>query len=611
MTLGLHFIESVSSFLTAVAQDVCAITVFFIAAYAWRYSTTQKKKVCRPLSAEVSIPPSAQVPHACKEIPSEKKFESMEAKAQKVASEIIRLLSQHEFTRALNLFRGAERDGRAQFFNESVFAALIESAIRVTKPDVAQSMLQCMKDYGFAPTVDFWRIQLKLLSSRKQFDTCLVAYNIFGDCLPPDKTIFSCLINAALEVGAAKQAAVMLDRFGQCGLQPKDYILYFRTYAALQDCNSAEAIFRMVGANANSLMLNLSLLTFVNAKDLDGAMKLLQEAHELDQSCASNPSFRDRKPVVDVVSYNTILKGFTQAGNLPRCFDCLTQMQKHGLHPDDVTCVTMLDVCMVNNDFAAADRVLELSGRLEWPMDAVTCSVFIKNLLRANQLTKAYALFEKMKSLGQKSNGSNPDILTYSMLIKAFVEKHDLEQALKLLEDMSAAGLKADDIILTHLLEGCRYVGNLPLAKQLFGDMVKSGVKPSAFTLMAMLKVHGRCGAHAEAFHFIANAHQYGVKPTVLHYTCLMSACLRSKNYDQALEAYEVMIKQGVTPDKQAIDLLKRVIQASGMGRVDVEMLNQSLAAAPPKGGEEPPTVRWQQLLQEAGGMQPARKMRR
>merc|ERR1740139_623632 len=99
----------------------------------------------------------------------------------------------------------------------------------------------------------------------------------------------------------------------------------------------------------------------------------------------------------------------------------------------------------------------------------------------------------------RKFEGAKPDIVTYSVLIKAYVDAHDLEKALLLVEDLTAAGHTPDDIILTHLLEGCRYTGNHALGKQLFTEMVSGGVKPSEFTLLAMLKLCGHVGAHQEA----------------------------------------------------------------------------------------------------------------
>jgi len=385
---------------------------------------------------------------------------------------------------------------------------------------------------------------------------CLVIYQIIGRSLPADKVIFSCLINGALENGAAERAAAMLERYCEADLEPKDHVLLFRTYVAMRDVNSAEKTFRALGEKMTSLMLNLLLLTCVNAKEPERALERLHEARVFQENRAKNSTdSQDDEPIVDVVSYNTVIKGFAQAGMLPRCFDCLHEMAAHKLEPDDVTFGTLLDMCIADNDMNAANQVVDLLVRGDRPVDTVMCTLFIKGLVRAQKLPKALELYEEMKR--RNNDGARPDIVTYSVLIKAFVDTHDLERALLMVEDMAAAGHRPDDIILTHLLEGCRYVGNHALGKRLFEDMMAAGVKPSDFTLITMVKLHGRCGAHDEAYELVAGwEKKHGLKPSVIHYTCLMSGCLRTKNYDQAWRAYKLMMEMNVMPDETTMATL-------------------------------------------------------
>merc|ERR1719220_1669846 len=214
-------------------------------------------------------------------------------------------------------------------------------------------------------------------------------------------------------------------------------------------------------------------------------------------------------------------------------------------------------------------------------MDTVMCTLFIKGLVRANCLPKALVLYEEMR----RREGAHPDIVTYSVLIKGLIDQHELEHALKLVEDMGTGGQSPDDIILTHLLEGCRHAGNHQLGKKLFEDMLNAGVKPSEFTLVTMLKLHGRCGAHKEAYDLVANwESRHGFKPSVIHYTCLMSGCLRTKNYEQAWVAYELMVTNGVQADETAIStLLPGMVAAQQWDHV-LTLVRQGLKVPNPLG---------------------------
>jgi len=395
-----------------------------------------------------------------------------------------------------------------------------------------------------------------------------------------------------------------------------------------------------LGEDMTSLMLNLLLLTCVNTKQPDRALKCLHDASALQESRASKapvpepsqetaPGFQENEPepIVDVVSYNTVIKGFAQAGLLPRCFDCLYEMRSKGLEPDDVTFGTLLDICIADNDMGAANQVVDLLVRGDRPVDTVMCTLFIKGLVRAQKLPKAMELYEEMKL--RAAAGASPDIVTYSVLIKAHVDAHDLEKALLMVEDLTAAGHQPDDIILTHLLEGCRYVGNHALGKRLFEDLLAAGVKPSEFTLITMVKLHGRCGAHDEAHRLVADwEKQHGSKPSVIHYTCLMSGCLRTKSYDQAWQAYKLMLEMHIQPDEttmatlfpgmvaaqhweRVLELSRYALRSSPRINIAAETLNNGLAQMRSASGLTMQADLLQSMMQEAGIRITARNVRR
>jgi len=459
--------------------------------------------------------------------------------------QMLKLLEGREFTRALKMYRSLEREGKDRNLTDTeLFSAFIQSATRVGKVDVVTRMLRTMRRNGVTPNLDFWQTILRMLSSRRLFGACLAVFEVFGSQLPTDKIVFSCLINAALENGCAQDALPMLERYAEADITAKDHVLFFRVYVALADLEAAEATFEKLGTETSTLMLNLLLLTCVNAHRPDKLLGILRKAHQLETGS---------ERIVDSVSYNTAIKGFTQAGQPRKCFDCLHEMREHGLEPDDVTFGTLLDVCIVDNDLGAASEVVDLLMGEGRKMDTVMCTLFIKGLIRANCLTKAMELYDRMKD----GDGSHPDVVTYSVLIKAFVDVHNLDRALELLKDMQGAGLKADDIILTHLLEGCRHTGNHELGKKLFKEMLIGGIQPSEFTLITMVKLHGRCGAHEEAYDLVATwEEKFGLKASVIHYTCLMSGCLRTRHYEQAWKAYELMCTNGVPADETAFSTL-------------------------------------------------------
>merc|ERR1719265_2440346 len=191
-------------------------------------------------------------------------------------------------------------------------------------------------------------------------------------------------------------------------------------------------------------MLNLLLLTCVNAKQMARAERCLQKAHALEKD--GNATF------VNVVSYNTVIKGYAQTGQLDRCFVLLQVLSEHGLEPDETTFGMVVDVCIQDDCVGFADRLMASLRQSGTQASTVMCTHFLKLLIKTDRLKDASDLYEDMK----KSDRSRPDVVTCSMLIKAYINANDLTRALRVFDDMTALRCKPDDIILTRLLDGCR-----------------------------------------------------------------------------------------------------------------------------------------------------------
>merc|ERR1719488_100490 len=87
-------------------------------------------------------------------------------------------------------------------------------------------------------------------------------------------------------------------------------------------------------------------------------------------------------------------------------------------------------------------------------------------------------LFDNMRG---DSSQVKPDMITYSMLIKAQCDAGDMGKALQILEDMLQCKCDIDDVVFTHLIEGCCNVSNVALAEKLFKDMQSANIRPSVY----------------------------------------------------------------------------------------------------------------------------------
>eukprot|EP00929_Paragymnodinium_shiwhaense_P000527 TRINITY_DN100767_c0_g1_i1.p1 TRINITY_DN100767_c0_g1~~TRINITY_DN100767_c0_g1_i1.p1 ORF type:complete len:651 (+),score=164.41 TRINITY_DN100767_c0_g1_i1:67-2019(+) len=502
------------------------------------------------------------------------------------------LLQQKEFMRALNLFRSLERwepkenkDEQCprRCFSEEIFHALLQASIRVGHLDVVERLLLSMHERcKTTPSADFWQGTLKMLSARKHYELCLEIYATFADDLPRSTVVFSCLINAALELSRPAQAAKMIPAYLEAPLEPADSVVIFRTFQATGDLDSAIDTFRRLGKRTASMAFNIMLLTCVNGGKAEQALQLLEEGLQLDSEvqqghrAQTSPAGR----MVSVVSYNTVIRGFAQKGLRNECCECVAHMVRHGVEPDDITFGSLLAACLADEAVETAKKIIHSLTSNGRQLDGSTCAVFVKGLVRAKSVDKAFTFYQEVQ---QNQAVLQLDIITYSILIKALVDQFEVEKALSLVADMKRAGHKVDDIILTHLLEGFRHLGKVESGVELFEETVKAGVVPSEYTLMALMKLLSHCGEHEQALQILGCwAKKYSKKkPSVLAFTCVLASCIRSRKPELGWQTYELMTEQGVAPDAMAVSTLLRGLVAAQLWPKVLQLCRNALLGSP------------------------------
>ena len=87
----------------------------------------------------------------------------------------------------------------------------------------------------------------------------------------------------------------------------------------------------------DSVVYNTVLAACVSAEQLDEARKLL------DQMVAAGG-------VTDVITYNTLAKGYARAGRMGMCFEIYELMRQRGLTPSQVTYGILLDGFINDNE---------------------------------------------------------------------------------------------------------------------------------------------------------------------------------------------------------------------------------------------------------------------
>jgi len=286
-----------------------------------------------------------------------------------------------------------------------------------------------------------------------------------------------------------------------------------------------------------SVQFNTTLATCVGAGKVDQACALLDamESHQIQYT------HEGKVGVADVITYNTLMKGYAKVGQLDDCFKVFDRIHASNLTPSQVSYGILLDCCINENKVHQAKQVVDNMTAAGCPMNVILYTTLIKGFSRAGELQQAMEMYRDMIA----DPNVSPDLITFSVLIKANCDSDKLEEALRLLEEMVELGLKPDEVIFNNLIAGCARLGNVALGKQLYNDMVQSGIRPSNATFSILIRLHHQSKLLEEAIVLLKEEPpKHNVEPEPRLFLQLIQSCIRDRQGKYAIEAYGMLCER-------------------------------------------------------------------
>eukprot|EP00933_Yihiella_yeosuensis_P083741 TRINITY_DN97_c0_g1_i1.p1 TRINITY_DN97_c0_g1~~TRINITY_DN97_c0_g1_i1.p1 ORF type:complete len:878 (+),score=204.69 TRINITY_DN97_c0_g1_i1:230-2863(+) len=299
-------------------------------------------------------------------------------------------------------------------------------------------------------------------------------------------------------------------------------------------------------------------------------------------------------PKLTAQQYANTIRAFGQAWDLDMVWTMWRQMEQWDVKPTIISVGWMVEALVANSKCDAAWKLIgEISKSPEYhkSVNSITFATLIKGFASSRQHERVLEVVEMMKSqsidsttsrnyqslntviyntiinslvhlgrtdeitniLEDMQNASPPvscDIVTYSTIIKGYCHSGQLEKALEMWESMKKYGLVADEMMYNIIIDGCAKASMGNHALMFFEDMKAAGVAPTCFTLSILVKVLGRLKRVDEAFDLVASlTSEHGFKANIQVWTCLLQACIVTRNPARALMVHDLILKDGTQPD--------------------------------------------------------------
>ena len=205
------------------------------------------------------------------------------------------------------------------------------------------------------------------------------------------------------------------------------------------------------------LSFNALLAACVNSKkfDLVGGVFL-----EMPKKLAVEP---------DLVSYNTVIKAFCEAGSFDSALSVLDEMEKKGLKPDVISFNTVLNGYYGKGSrFADGDKVWNLMEEKGVVPDIRSYNAKMYGLVSEKRVNEAVGLIGEMRG-----KGIEPDIFTFNLVIEGFIKEESLEGAKEWHSEMRKSECAPNKLTLERLIPFLRKKGDLELAFELSKEVLE------------------------------------------------------------------------------------------------------------------------------------------
>merc|ERR1719169_396245 len=287
------------------------------------------------------------------------------------------------------------------------------------------------------------------------------------------------------------------------------HVAMIRARSKENDLEGAMQVFRKLqasGVQLTALAYNALLDSCFQCGKVNVALQHFKEMKDLG--------------LVDVVSYNTLLKAYLKQGQIVKARKLLTEMAESDIQANQVTYNEMLNALVTVKDRHEMWALVREMNAMGMRPNSVTCSIILKSL----------------------TSHSAPD---------------DVRQAMALIDNLHE---DMDEVLFASVIEACVRVGQLDLLSSKLQQYASVGglAGLTAPTYGSMIKAYGRARDIERVRELWGEMRAHHVTPTSITLGCMVDALVRNSLPDEAFD-----LVRGIRDESEYADILNTVIYST------------------------------------------------
>lgn len=358
------------------------------------------------------------------------------------------------------------------------------------------------------------------------------------DGLQPDHFVFASLVKACTNLRVIKQGKQVHARFVVSPFGDDDVVKssLVDMYAKCGLPDNARLVFDLITWK-NSVSWTAMISGYARTGRKSDAIELFQ-----------------RMPVKNLLTWTALISGFVQSGNGFDSLNLFMEMRREGF--------SIVDPFIISSIIGASANLvaLKLGMQIHGLVIALgyESSLFVSNALvdmyaKCSDFLVAKDIFDNMLVR---------DVVSWTSIIVGAAQHGRAEEALFLYDEMVSTGMKPNEVTFVGLIYACSHVGLVDKGLELFNSMIKDyGISPSLQHYTCLLDLLSRSGHLGEAKNVIKTM---PFKPDEATWAALLSACKRHGNTQMGIRIADHLL--GLKPeDPSTYILLSNAYAGAGM----------------------------------------------
>ncbi|KAK2443232.1 pentatricopeptide repeat-containing protein, mitochondrial [Trifolium repens] len=367
-----------------------------------------------------------------------------------------------------------------------------------------------------------------------------ISLPILQQGMQPDHFVFSSLIKACANLGSVhiKQGKQLHARFLLSPYSQDDVVKssLVDMYAKFELPDYGRAVFDSI-SELSSVSWTAMISGYARSGRKVEALRLFRQS-----------------PFKNLYAWTALISGLVQSGNATDALYLFVEMRREGVRiADPLVLSSAVGACSNAAVWELGKQVHGVVITLGYDSCLFISNALVDMYAKCSDLVAAKYIFCEMR---------RKDVVSWTSIIVGTAQHGLAEEALALYDDMVMAGVKPNEVTFVGLIYACSHVGLVSKGRALFKSMVEDfGIRPSLQHYTCLLDLFSRSGLLDEAENLIKTM---PVKPDEPTWAALLSACKQHGNTKMAVRIADNLLD--LKPeDPSSYILLSNVYAGAGM----------------------------------------------